>query len=69
MEIERRVRFKEFKEMFGLNEYTARNLVRIGTFPSVKLGSRYYIDVDRAVEWFKKKETSKRGVKLDGSEH
>ena len=59
---EPRVRFNEFKEIFNLTEYTARNLVRIRTFPSIKLGSRYYIDVDRAVEWFKKNE--EKGVKF-----
>jgi len=60
--MEQRVRFNEFKELFGLNEYTARNLVRIRDFPSVRLGSRYYVDVVRAEEWFKKKESV--GVKL-----
>ena len=66
MEVEQRVKFKEFKELFGFNEYTARNLVRIADFPSVKLGRRYYVDVQRAIEWFKKRESS---AKVDLQEH
>lgn len=61
MEGEKRVSVKEFRDYFGLNDYTARNLVRIRDFPSVRLGWRYYVDIQRAEEWFKKKET--QGVK------
>ena len=66
MEVEQRVSVRKFKELFGLNEYTARNLVRIADFPSVKLGSRYYVDVQRVIEWFKKRESS---AKVDLQEH
>jgi len=66
MEVEQRVSVKEFMQMFGFNEYTARNLVRIADFPSIKIGNRFYIDVPRAVEWFRKKESS---VKVDLQDH
>jgi hypothetical protein len=66
MGVEQRVSVRKFKELFGLKEYTARNLVRIADFPSVKLGSRYYVDVPRAIEWFKKRESS---AKVDLQEH
>lgn len=66
MEVEQRVSVKEFMQIFGFKEYTARNLTRIADFPSIKIGNKFYIDVPRAREWFKKKENS---VKVDLHEH
>jgi len=66
MEVEKRVSVKEFMRIFGLTYYTAYNIVRIVDFPSVKLGRKYYVDVQRAIEWFKKRESS---AKVDLQEH
>lgn len=44
----------ELKKRLGVSREVAYRLMRSESFPSMRLGARYYVDEDRLEEWLKK---------------
>lgn len=47
---------KDVAEMFGISEYTVRDLWRRGLLPGVKLGGRLIFDLPEIDRWFKEEQ-------------
>ena len=45
---------KELKEYLHCNDNTAYELVKRRDFPSFRINSRYYINIDKFIEWMEK---------------
>lgn len=45
---------EELRQRLGVSREVAYRLMRSESFPSMRLGTRYYVDEDRLEEWLKK---------------
>ena len=51
MKLEGYITVKEFRSMYCISTEKAYELARLRNFPSIKVGKRYYINKDKALEW------------------
>lgn len=51
-----KINVAEFAEMYGISQDLAYRLIREGTVPAVKIGSRIILDVKRLEEWYMEQE-------------
>lgn len=47
------VTIKEFSKLTGLKEYSIRTIIKINGFPAIKIGVKYMVLVDEAMEWLR----------------
>lgn len=48
------LRADDLRKRLGVSREVAYRLMRSESFPSMRLGTRYYVDEDRLEEWLKK---------------
>ena len=51
MKLEGYITIKEFRAIYCISTEKAYELARLRNFPSLKVGKRYYINKDKALEW------------------
>ena len=51
MKLEGYITVKEFRAIYHISTEKAYELARLRNFPSLKVGKRYYINKDKALEW------------------
>lgn len=51
MKLEGYITVKEFRSIYCISTEKAYELARLRNFPSLKVGKRYYINKDKALEW------------------
>lgn len=51
MKLQGYITVKEFRSMYCISTEKAYELARLRNFPSIKVGKRYYINKDKALEW------------------
>lgn len=51
MKLQGYITVKEFRSICHISTERAYELARLRNFPSLKVGKRYYINKDKAIEW------------------
>ena len=51
---------KQVKEYLGCNNTTLYGLLKSRTFPSFRIGKRYYIEKDKFLVWMENKQKEKK---------
>lgn len=51
MKLEGYITVKEFRSLCHISTEKAYELARLKNFPSIKVGNRFYINKDKAIEW------------------
>lgn len=50
---------KEFREYLHISHEKAYQLVKMRSFPSIRIGNRYYVNKERLIQWLEKQELTK----------
>ncbi len=58
----RLIKPKEARDYLGISTNAIYALIRCRTFPSIRIGGRYYICADKLEEWLDKATREKKGV-------
>lgn len=51
---------QEFRDYMQIGNERAYNLVKMRSFPSIKIGNKFYVNKDELPKWFEKQYTMKR---------